>query len=50
MASVAEGSRATVDVLSSLVAPLNAVVFVLGNGHVSWAELLGFVMAGHGRF
>jgi nicotinamide mononucleotide transporter len=29
--------------LESLVAPLNHVVFVLGNDHVSWAEILGFV-------
>jgi nicotinamide mononucleotide transporter len=26
-----------------LVTPLNAVVFVLGNDHVSWAEILGFL-------
>jgi nicotinamide mononucleotide transporter len=29
--------------LEQLVAPLNTVVFVLGNDHVSWAEILGFV-------
>lgn len=29
--------------LAHLVAPLNRVVFVLGNDHVSWAEMLGFV-------
>jgi nicotinamide mononucleotide transporter len=29
--------------LEHLVAPLNVVVFVLGNDHVSWAEILGFV-------
>ncbi len=29
--------------LAHLVAPLNVVVFVLGNDHVSWAEILGFV-------
>ena len=29
--------------LAHLVAPLNHVVFVLGNDHVSWAEILGFV-------
>src|SRR5215470_7580706 len=29
--------------LEQLVAPLNHVVFVMGNDHVSWAELLGFV-------
>lgn len=31
------------DVLTALAAPLNTVVFVLGNDQVSWAELLGFV-------
>jgi len=29
--------------LEQLVAPLNTVVFVMGNDHVSWAEILGFV-------
>jgi nicotinamide mononucleotide transporter len=29
--------------LSHLVGPLNTVIFILGNDHVSWAELLGFV-------
>lgn len=29
--------------LEHLVAPLNDVVFVLGNDHVSWSEILGFV-------
>lgn len=29
--------------LAHLVAPLNRVVFVMGNDHVSWAEILGFV-------
>ena len=29
--------------LGQLVSPLNMVVFVLGNDHVSWAEILGFV-------
>src|SRR5215470_1329204 len=29
--------------LANLVAPLNAVLFQLGNDAVSWAELLGFV-------
>ncbi|WP_445165411.1 nicotinamide riboside transporter PnuC [Mycolicibacterium sp. Dal123E01] len=32
--------------LGSLVAPLNSVIFVLGNDHVTWAELLGFVTGG----
>ena len=29
--------------LEQLIAPLNTVVFVMGNDHVSWAEILGFV-------
>ena len=29
--------------LAHLVSPLNAIVFILGNDHVSWAEILGFV-------
>jgi nicotinamide mononucleotide transporter len=29
--------------LQDLIAPLNSVVFVLGNDHVSWAEILGFI-------
>lgn len=29
--------------LAHLLAPLNAVLFTLGNDHVTWAELLGFV-------
>lgn len=29
--------------LAHLVAPLNHVVFVMGNDHVSWGEILGFV-------
>src|SRR5580658_7882814 len=29
--------------LSHVVAPLNRVIFILGNDHVTWAELLGFV-------
>jgi hypothetical protein len=31
--------------LAQLVAPLNRVVFVTGNDHVSWAEILGFIEA-----
>jgi nicotinamide mononucleotide transporter len=34
--------------LEQLVAPLNTVVFVLGNDHVSWAEILGFVTGAAG--
>jgi hypothetical protein len=30
-------------VLAQLVAPLNVVLFTLGNDHVTVAELLGFV-------
>jgi nicotinamide mononucleotide transporter len=29
--------------LDQLIAPLNSVVFVMGNDHVSRAEILGFV-------
>jgi nicotinamide mononucleotide transporter len=32
--------------LAGVVAPLNHVLFVLGNDAVSWAELLGFVTGG----
>jgi nicotinamide mononucleotide transporter len=34
--------------LEHLVAPLNTVVFILGNDHVSWAEILGFVTGAAG--
>ena len=34
------------DTLAQLVAPLNTVLFTLGNDHVTWAELLGFVTGG----
>ena len=34
--------------LANLIAPLNAVLFHLGNDAVSWAELLGFVTGGLG--
>src|SRR5580704_11026403 len=36
------------DWLEHLVAPLNTVVFILGNDHVSWAEILGFVTGATG--
>jgi nicotinamide mononucleotide transporter len=35
-----------IDWLTSTVAPLNAVLFTLGNDAVSWAELLGFLTGG----
>jgi nicotinamide mononucleotide transporter len=34
--------------MAHLIAPLNTVVFVLGNDHVSWAEILGFLTGGAG--
>jgi nicotinamide mononucleotide transporter len=34
--------------LANLVDPLNQVVFVLGNDHVTWAEILGFVTGAAG--
>jgi nicotinamide mononucleotide transporter len=34
------------DWLAHLVAPLNAVSFTIGNDHVSWAELFGFLTGG----
>lgn len=35
-----------IDWLSNLIAPLNTVLFTLGNDAVSWAELLGFLTGG----
>lgn len=32
--------------LASVVAPLNHVLFTVGNDAVSWAELLGFITGG----
>jgi nicotinamide mononucleotide transporter len=34
--------------LTHLVTPLNQVVFILGNDHVSWAEIAGFVTGAAG--
>jgi nicotinamide mononucleotide transporter len=34
--------------LEQMVAPLSTVVFVMGNDHVSWAEILGFVTGAAG--
>ncbi|HET9061224.1 MAG TPA: nicotinamide riboside transporter PnuC, partial [Acidimicrobiales bacterium] len=34
--------------LAHLVSPLNRVEFVLGNDHVSWAEILGFLTGAAG--
>lgn len=35
-----------IDTLAQLVAPLNTVLFTVGNDHVTWAELLGFLTGG----
>ena len=35
-----------IDWLANLVAPLNVVLFTIGNDAVSWAELLGFLTGG----